>query len=160
MTSLTFVVLAFAPILAPCVVLGAAAALARRAYKRLPGSGWHLPSVTTCTLVAVMSGAAAFGSYAWGVMSGFYILDPDQMCAARGVAGDHIVTRETLPVSAQCVTADGVGTELVPGWVNPGIFMGLALCVCALVAATFAVVRRRVHGDGSAATRTPADHGC
>jgi hypothetical protein len=77
-------------------------------------------------------------------MSGFYILDPDQLCAARGLQGDHIVTRETLPVSAQCVTSDGVGTELVPGWVNPVIFMGLTLFVLAPVTGTAAEVRRRL----------------
>ncbi|SOE79928.1 hypothetical protein SAMN05446589_9033 [Streptomyces sp. OV198] len=128
----------------PRAFVVAAAPLVRRAYKRLPGSGWHLPSVTTCALVAVMTGAAAFGAYAWGVMSGFYILDPDQMCAAQGVQGDHIVTRETLPVSAQCVTSDGVGTELVPGWVNPVIFMGLTLFILALATGTLAGVRRRL----------------
>jgi hypothetical protein len=143
MEDLLFLTLAFAPFLVPCVFVVAAAALARRAYKRLPGSGWHLPSVTTCALVAVMAGAAAFGAYAWGVMSGFYILDPDQMCAAWGVQGDHVVTRETLPVSAQCVTSEGLGTELVPGWVNPAILMGLTLLALAVVTGTLAGVRRR-----------------
>ncbi|MEV0170351.1 hypothetical protein AB0I00_04355 [Streptomyces sp. NPDC050803] len=91
-----------------------------------------------------MAGAAAFGAYAWGVMSGFYILDPDQMCAAQGVRGDHVVTRGTLPVSAQCVTSDGVGTELVPDWVNPVIFAGLALLVLSVMAGTLAGVRRHL----------------
>ncbi|MFD7168883.1 helicase associated domain-containing protein [Streptomyces violascens] len=90
------------------------------------------------------AGAAAFGAYAWGVMSGFYILDPDQMCAARGAQGDHIVTREMLPVSAQCVTPEGVGTELVPDWVNPVILMGLTLLTLALVTGTVAGVRQRL----------------
>ncbi|MFH8574239.1 hypothetical protein [Streptomyces sp. NPDC017993] len=143
MASLLFLALTLAPFFAPWVFVVAAVALARRAYKRVPGSGSHLPSLTTCALVAVMAGAAAFGAYAWGVMSGFYILDPDQMCAARGVRGDHIVTRETLPVSAQCVTSDGVGTELVPGWVNPVIVMGLTLLALALGTGTVAGVRRR-----------------
>ncbi len=144
MASLLFVALTLAPFLAPCVIVITAAALARRAYKRLPGSGWHLPSVTTCGLVAVMAGAAAFGAYAWGVMSAFYLLDPDQLCAARGLQGDHIVTRETLPVSAQCVTSDGVGSELVPGWVNPVIYLGLALFMLALATGTTTEVRRRL----------------
>ncbi|MFJ8005075.1 hypothetical protein [Streptomyces fagopyri] len=71
------------------------------------------------------------------------ILDPDHMRAAKGVPGDHVVTRETPPVSARCVTSDGVGTELAPGWVNPVISVGLALLVLALVPGTLAVVRRR-----------------
>ncbi|MFI5757494.1 hypothetical protein [Streptomyces sp. NPDC051569] len=144
MARLLFLALALAPILAPCAFLIAAAALARRAYQRLPGSGWRLPSVTTCALVAVMAGSAAFSAYMWGVMSGFYLLDPDQMCAARGAQGDHVVTRGTLPVSAQCVTSDGVGTELVPGWVNPVIFMGLTLFALALMTGTLAGARRRL----------------
>jgi hypothetical protein len=82
------------------------------------------------------------GAYTWGAMSGFYILDPDQMCAAKGVQGDHVVTRMTLPVSSQCVTSDGVGTELVPDWVNPVIFMGLPLLALALATGTYAGVRR------------------
>ncbi|WP_149824505.1 hypothetical protein [Streptomyces tailanensis] len=144
MASVLFVALTLAPLLAPCVFVVAAAALALRAYKRLPGSGWHMPSVTTCALVSVMAGAAAFGAYAWGVMSGFYILDPDQLCAARGLQGDHIVTRESLPVSAQCMTSDGVGSELVPTWVNPVIFTGLTLFVLALVTGTATEIRRRL----------------
>ncbi|MFD7340260.1 hypothetical protein ACFV98_30375 [Streptomyces violascens] len=144
MEDLLFLAVALAPFLAPCAVVVVAAALARRAYKRLPGNVWHLPSVTTCALVAVMAGAAAFGAYAWGVMSGFYILDPDQMCAARGAQGDHIVTREMLPVSAQCVTPEGAGTELVPDWVNPVILMGLTLLTLALVTGTVAGVRQRL----------------
>ncbi|MEU6325935.1 hypothetical protein ABZ851_01355 [Streptomyces sp. NPDC047049] len=143
MAELLFLILAVAPLVAPCVFVIAATALALRAYRRLPGSGWHLPGVATCALVVVMAGAAALGAYAWGVMSGFYVLDPDQMCAALGAPGDHIVTRETLPVSAQCVTSDGVGTELVPGWVNPVVFLGLALFVSGFVMGILAGVRRR-----------------
>jgi hypothetical protein len=58
------------------------------------------------------------------------------------VQGDHVVTRGTLPVSAQCVTSGGVGTELVPGWVNPMIFTGLVLFVLALVIGTMTTVRQ------------------
>lgn len=76
-------------------------------------------------------------------MSGFYILDPDQMCAASGADGDHVVTRMTLPVSVQCVTDQGVGTELVPVWVNPVVFAGLAVCVLAVWAGVSAAIRRR-----------------
>jgi hypothetical protein len=126
----------------PFVFAAAASALAWRAYHRLPVGAWHLPSVETCVLVAVMAGSAALGAYTWGAMSGFYILDPDQMCAAKGVQGDHVVTRMTLPVSSQCVTSDGVGTELVPDWVNPVIFMGLPLLALALATGTYAGVRR------------------
>ncbi|MGW5636391.1 hypothetical protein [Streptomyces sp. NPDC003832] len=91
-----------------------------------------------------MGSAAAIGAYAWGVMSGFYILDPDQMCASKGAPGDHVVTRWTLPVSTQCVTSDGAGTELAPVWVNPVIFTGLALLILALAAGTLAVKHRLV----------------
>ncbi|GHJ38393.1 hypothetical protein [Streptomyces sp. TS71-3] len=144
MASFLFLALAFGPFLAPFVIVVAAAVLAGRAYKRPPGTGWHLPRISTCVWAAVMSGSAAFGAYAWGVMSGFYFLDPDQMCAARGAQGDHVVTRATLPVSAQCVTTGGVGTELVPGWVNPVIFIGLTLLTLAVVAGAFAGVWRRL----------------
>lgn len=143
MVEFLFMTLVFAPLVAPCVVVIAAVALALRAGRRLPGRGWQLPGVSTCMLVAVMAGAAAYGAYAWGVMSGFFILDPDQMCAVDGLPGDHIVTRWRLPVSARCVTPGGLESELVPGWVNPVIFLGLALLVSAVVAGTLAGVRRR-----------------
>jgi hypothetical protein len=130
----TFVVLVLmlAPFVAPFVVVGAAVALVRRVKRRAPGAGWHVPYVGAWGVVAVLAGAAALGAYAWGVMAGFSILDPDQMCAARGVAGDRIVTRMALPVSSQCVTEGGLGTELVPGWVNPVVYVGLALFLVAL----------------------------
>ncbi len=142
MASLLFLILVFSPFVTPFVFTAAAVALASRAYHRLPVGAWHLPSVETCVLVAVMAGSATLGAYTWGAMSGFYILDPDQMCAAKGVQGDHVVTRMTLPVSSQCVTSDGVGTELVPDWVNPVIFMALPLLALALAAGTYAGVRR------------------
>jgi len=140
--SLLFLILVLAPFVTPFVFVAAAVALAWRARHWLPGSGWHLPSVGTCVLVAVMAGSAALGAYTWGAMSGFYILDPDQMCAARGAQGDHVVTRMTLPVSSQCVTPDGAGTELVPGWVNPVIFVGLPVLALAVTTGTWAGVRR------------------
>ncbi|MFF7652313.1 hypothetical protein ACFZCY_21220 [Streptomyces sp. NPDC007983] len=146
------VTLVFAPLLMPLVFAGAALGLALRAYSRLPGCGWHLPSVTTCVLVMVMAGAAAFGAYTWGVMSGFYVLDPDQMCAVRGLPGDHIVTRATLPISAQCVTEGGSAAELVPGWVNPVIIGGLALFALALMTGILAVARRRARGHHGGVT--------
>ncbi|MFI9172978.1 hypothetical protein [Streptomyces lincolnensis] len=142
MTSALFLALTLAPFITPCVVVITAAVLARRLYRRPPGSLRRPPSVATCGLIAVMSGAAAFGAYAWGVMSGFYILDPDQLCQSLGARGDHIVTRETLPVSAQCVTSDGVGTELVPDWVNPMIFIGLTLFALAVTTAAVTGTRR------------------
>lgn len=112
MYALLFLALTFAPILAPCMVLGTAVALAVRVRRRQPVLVRHLPSVTTCALIAVLVSAAAYGAYSWGVMSGFYILDPDQMCASKGVAGDHVVTRWTLPVSARCVTPGSAPTSL------------------------------------------------
>ncbi|MFJ9893285.1 hypothetical protein ACIQPR_08125 [Streptomyces sp. NPDC091280] len=123
--------------------MATAVALAWRAWHRRPVDGWwRLPSPGTCGLVAALTGSAVLGAYAWGAMSGFYILDPDQMCAARGAAGDHVVTRLTLPVSSQCVTSGGVGTELVPGWVNPVIFLGLPLLVLSLMTGAYTGVRR------------------
>lgn len=142
MDDLLFFALVLAPLLAPCLVVGAAATLARRVWKQQPVMVGRLPTVTTCALVALLAGAAAYGAYATGVMSGFYILDPDQLCASQGAPGDHVVTRWTLPVSAQCVTSDGVGTELAPGWVNPVIFTGLTVLISAFATGIFATVRR------------------
>ncbi|THA69955.1 hypothetical protein E6P78_10925 [Streptomyces sp. A0958] len=143
MADLLFLAVLFAPFLASGVLLGAAIVFVLRVRKQRPILVGRLPNLATSVVLAVMAGAAAFGAYSWGVMSGFYILDPDQMCAAQGVPGDHVVTRWTLPVSAQCVTSDGVGTELASGWVNPVIFAGLALLLLALITGFLAAVRRR-----------------
>ncbi|MEU6353762.1 hypothetical protein ABZ896_31275 [Streptomyces sp. NPDC047072] len=142
MAAFLVIILVFAPLLAPCVVAATALALVLRSRPRAGGSWWPLDT-GSYVLVTVMSGAAALGAYAYGVMSGFYILDPDQMCAAVGTRGDHVVTRMTLPVSAQCVTSGGVGTELVPGWVNPVVYASLVLTALALGAAIGTGVRRR-----------------
>ncbi|MEU9855369.1 hypothetical protein [Streptomyces sp. NPDC047974] len=138
-----FLALAFGPLLAPCVVLCAAVPLAWRACTRQPLLARRLPRGTTCALAAVLGGAMAYAAYSWGALSGAYILDPDQTCASKGARGDYIVTRWTLPLSTRCVTADGAGTELVPVWVNPVIFTGLAFLLAAVVTGVLAGVRRR-----------------
>ncbi|MFC8536708.1 hypothetical protein ACFUJY_22610 [Streptomyces sp. NPDC057249] len=92
MADLLFLAVLFAPFLAPGVFLGAVIAFVLRVRKQRPILVGRLPTLATSVLLAVMAGATAFGAYSWGVMSGFYILDPDQMCAAMGVPGDHVVT--------------------------------------------------------------------
>ncbi|MFD8911136.1 hypothetical protein [Streptomyces sp. NPDC059575] len=134
-----------APLLMPFVAAPLAFALAVRAYTRTWGRAWYAPDPAPCVLTVLLASAVAFGAYGYGVGRGFYLLDPDQMCAAMGVDGDSIVTDMALPVSARCVTDNGVATELVPFWVNPLILMSLALCP---VAATAGVVAWRRRGEG------------
>ncbi|MFF9036638.1 hypothetical protein ACF090_14340 [Streptomyces sp. NPDC014892] len=142
-----FLTLTLAPFGTPLVVLASAVALALRARRGWPGGGRRrLPDAGSCALLAIGGGAAALGAYAYGVMSGFYVLDPEQMCAAAGAPGDYVVTRMTLPVSVRCVTGEGTATELVPGWVNPLVLGGTALCALALAAAAIQAFN---------ATRTP-----
>jgi hypothetical protein len=149
---LLLLALTFAPLVSPFVIAGATLVLAKRAYDRGLGSGLRLPDAMSCVLLAVLAGAAAFGAYAYGVTRGFYILDPDQMCAAAGARGDHVITRPTLPVSVRCVTWKGEGTELVPGWVNPVVYGGLALCVLALGTAVASGLRRRTAQSSGSST--------
>ncbi|WP_420034823.1 hypothetical protein ACN2WE_22350 [Streptomyces sp. cg28] len=139
-----FLVLVLAPLLTPFLVVGAGAALAVRGYRlmMLGTLRWHPPSGRTCVLVLVMAGSAVLGAYAWGLVSSSCLLDPERFCADRGVPGDHVVTRASLPVSSQCVTSAGQGTELVPWWVNPTVFVGLALFGLALGASADAVRRK------------------
>ncbi|GAQ63347.1 hypothetical protein [Streptomyces scabiei] len=143
--SFLFLALVLAPFLTPLVVAATALALGVRAHRRETGGGRRLPDAGSCALVAVMAGAVALGAYAVGVTSGFFVLDPDQMCAAEGAPGEYVVTRMTLPVSVQCVTEEGAGTELVPAWVNPAVFGGIVLGASASVAA----VTQRLRGTGN-----------
>ena len=157
MASFLFLALVLAPFLAPLVVAATTVTLAGRAHDRETGSRRRrLPDAGSCALVAVISGVTALGAYACGVMSGFYILDPEQMCAAAGAPGEYVVTRMTLPVSVRCVTEEGTGTELVPGWVNPVVHGGAALCALALgTAATQAFSASRAP-PGTDASRAPS----
>ena len=136
MASFLLFALVLAPFLAPLVVAAATVTRAVRAHDRETGSGRRrLPDAGSCALVAVISGVTALGAYAYGLVSGFYVLDPEQMCAAAGAPGDYVVTRMTLPVSVRCVTGEGTATELVPGWVNPLVLGGVALSTLALTTA-------------------------
>ncbi|MFJ6070206.1 hypothetical protein ACIQFU_05070 [Streptomyces sp. NPDC093065] len=63
MASVLFLVLTFAPLVTPFAVVGAAAALARRARSGAPAAGRHRPSGTTCALLAVLGGGTALGVY-------------------------------------------------------------------------------------------------
>ncbi|WP_042434232.1 hypothetical protein [Streptacidiphilus anmyonensis] len=146
MAEFTFVALALAPLVAPVVILTATAVLlVRWVRRRMRANGARrrrLPDVVTCGMAAVAAAAAAYGAYGVGVFSGGVWQQPDEFCALHGVAADRIVTRQTLPVSARCVTADGVGTELVPSWVNPVIDAGLAVLAVAILLGVLARVRR------------------
>ncbi|MFD9112473.1 hypothetical protein [Streptomyces bottropensis] len=145
MGSFLFLVLALAPFLAPSVVAATTSALAVRAHGREKGGGRRLPDAGSCALLAVPAAASALGAYGVGVMSGFYILGPEQMCAAAGAPGDHAVTRTAPPVGARCVTEQGIGTELVPDRVNPTVYGGITLGTLALGAAVFRGRRRTPH---------------
>ncbi|GHF18649.1 hypothetical protein E5082_16555 [Streptomyces griseoluteus] len=143
MTVALYIAALWAPLLMPCLAAPSAVALAVRIRTRTWGRAWYAPDTAPSFLLALMTAAAAFGLFGYGVACGFYILDPDQMCAAQGVPGDRIVTHETLPVSAQCVTEAGAATELVPSWVNPTICLCLLVCAASVTAGAASLLRRR-----------------
>ncbi|MEU3900504.1 hypothetical protein [Streptomyces sp. NPDC045251] len=145
-----WLILALAPLVAPFAVAGAVVVLAWRLRAGLRREGWHRPSGTTCAQLAFLGGAAALGAYGFGAGRGYYILDPDQLCASYGVPGEDIVTRLTLTVSVRCVTEDGARTEVVPDWVNPVVLAGLTLLVLAGAEAVRGAVHRwRAAGTAS-----------
>ncbi|NEB94997.1 hypothetical protein G3I21_25500 [Streptomyces bauhiniae] len=136
----------------PCLAVPSAVTLAVRIRTHTWGRAWYAPDTAPCFLLALMTASTAFGLFGFGVACGFYILDPDQMCAAKGVPGDMIVTHETLPVSAQCVTGAGAATELVPFWVNPMIYLCLLVCAVAIGAGVTSVAcRKPARSDSPAA---------
>ncbi|MET8814015.1 hypothetical protein ABZW47_18620 [Streptomyces sp. NPDC004549] len=136
----------FAPFLMPCLALPLTFTLAVRAYTGSWGRAWYAPDPGPCALTVLLAASTAYGAYGYGVGRGYYLLDPDQMCAAMGVPGDGIVTDLGLPVSARCVTDSGVATELVPFWVNPLVYGSLAVSVVAATAGMVAAWRRRGQG--------------
>ncbi|MEU6242936.1 hypothetical protein [Streptomyces sp. NPDC047024] len=144
--SLFYLAALTAPLLMPVVAAPLAFTLAVRAYTGSWGRAWYAPDPAPCVLTVLLASAVAFGAYGYGVGRGFYLLDPDQMCAAMGVDGDGIVTDMALPVSARCVTDDGVATELVPFWVNPLVYVSLAVGAGAATAGVVAAWRRRGEG--------------
>ncbi|WP_051797663.1 hypothetical protein [Catenuloplanes japonicus] len=87
----------------------------------------------------------AAGTYGWGTLSSFYLLDPDQMCASAagfysGTPGpaDELWTgiiAHDLPLQRTCAWSDGTRFELVPWWVNPLFFAWLTIAAGALLAA-------------------------
>ncbi|MFF9362716.1 hypothetical protein [Streptomyces griseoluteus] len=143
MTVALYVAALWAPLLMPCLAVPSAVVLAVRIRRRTWGRAWYAPDTTPSFVLALMTAAVAFGLFGYGVACGFYILDPDQMCAAQGVPGDRIVTHETLPVSAQCVTEAGAATELVPFWVNPAIYLCLLVCAAAIGAGAVSLLHRK-----------------
>ncbi|MER6161004.1 hypothetical protein ABT147_36695 [Streptomyces sp. NPDC001868] len=156
MASFIVFALVLAPFLAPLVFAAVTVNRTVRAHdRRTGGERRHLPDTGTCALVAVIGGVTALGAYAGGVLSGFYLLDPEQLCTASGAPGRYVVTQLTLPLSVRCVTEEGTGTELVPGWVNPVVFTGATLCALALgTAITRALRASRARPETS---RHPSD---
>lgn len=140
LAQLLFMLVLLLPVLGPLGFLLSSAFLVRR----LARTGWaprELASPGALGLVALGAASVAGFAFGWGMMAGFYILDPDELCRMNGLAGDHIVQR-TFPVSAQCVTGDALtGGELVPVWVNPAVVAGALVAVAAFVAAVW----RRVY---------------
>jgi hypothetical protein len=96
--------------------------------------------VATAAVLCALAGAGA--TYLVGWFAGFYILDPDQMCAAAagfytGTPGppDTLwegIRHSSFPLRQTCVWADGTRYELVPGWVNPVLCTWLTAALGAL----------------------------
>ncbi|WP_203885298.1 hypothetical protein [Planotetraspora kaengkrachanensis] len=85
-----------------------------------------------------------------GVGSGFYLLDPGEICDVSRlsvpVTSPDAVTIEehlSLPVRETCVWAGGIHFELVPSWVNPMIVVFLAALALSLVVCVAGLVTRR-----------------
>jgi hypothetical protein len=141
-------------ILAPFVFLLLAIRLSWRAVRalkrrRLPGPT-HDSSLKAAIEVAAMSVIGAGLCWTAGVGSGFYLLDPDEICdrslPSVPAAGSDVVTIEehlSLPVRQTCVWADGIRYDLVPSWVNPMIAVFLVVLALSLVVCVAGLVMHR-----------------
>ncbi|GII31099.1 hypothetical protein Pmi06nite_45410 [Planotetraspora mira] len=141
-------------IFAPFVFLLLAIRLSWRAVRalkrrRLPGPT-HDSSLKAAIEVAAMSVIGAGLCWTAGVGSGFYLLDPDEICdrsrLSGSAAGSDVVTIEehlSLPVRQTCVWADGTRYDLVPSWVNPMIAVFLVVLALSLVVCVAGLVTHR-----------------
>lgn len=142
-----FVLVLSLPLTGPTVCLTAVIVfLVRHARPRAPHD---LITPGSLLLVSVAGVGAAGSGYGFGLFESFYFLDPDEFCQSRGLSGDRVVSHDSFPISAQCVVGNATsGGELVPGWINPLIVTGAAVCVAALCGAVvLGVVQWRRRGS-------------
>ncbi|WP_405140088.1 hypothetical protein OG589_24940 [Sphaerisporangium sp. NBC_01403] len=138
-------------LLAPLVFLVLAVRLALRVVRAVrrgrPPTPAQALSPKPLLELAAMSFLGTALCWAAGIGSGFYILDPDQMCGmAAGRAFSAFRTIETqasFPVRQICRWTDGSGYDLVPAWVNPAIALFFAAFLASLLACLAGLILRR-----------------
>jgi hypothetical protein len=108
----------------------------------------HLLGAGTLLLAALALALVAGTAYSWGVESGTYVLDPEEVCGIppwgegprRGVHWESYV-----PLSAHCASYPGApdATQVIPGWVNPATATAAGAALLLALAAPFAPRLRR-----------------
>ncbi|GGL14364.1 hypothetical protein Sme01_06590 [Sphaerisporangium melleum] len=142
-------------LVAPLVFLVLAIRLVLRGVRTLlrgrPPSAAEVLAAKPLAELAAMSALGVALCWAWGIGSGIYVLDPDQMCAAAAAPAEvyahgefvRVATHYGFPVAATCLWDGGTAYDLVPPWVNPMIVLFALTLVAALLALVGGVVLRR-----------------
>jgi hypothetical protein len=89
------------------------------------------------TLGAACAFALAVAAWVAGVPAGLRTVD--RYC---GEESSTTLTEHVFPLVSRCTFADGTTRELVPGWVNPIIFLCLSAGVALLTIAIYTAYRR------------------
>jgi len=92
----------------------------------------------------IVSLAAAGATYVHGVwVSSALVLRPlSEFCHAKPL-GEPPVVQAWFPLTYQCRWSDGTGTDLVPAYVNPFLFVFLAVSAACLLLSVRNVIRDR-----------------
>jgi hypothetical protein len=125
---------------------------------RRAGRSLHRPR--TMALLGVLALVLAGACYGVGVTRGWYLLDPDQMCAmSPGESRPRtdrppeylVIETRYAPVSVICIWPDGRRKELVPVWVNTAVLLLLLTGAGAFAGAIVwsRLARTRPHRSGS-----------
>ncbi|WP_147425230.1 hypothetical protein [Bailinhaonella thermotolerans] len=110
---------------------------------------------------------AAIMSYGYGLAAGglLYSQEPEELCMYLTREEMELHTYSHAPASLWplgkpvCVN-DGVRVDLVPGWVNPAVWVFLALLLVAIAQAVRHRLRARREREEERSVTTPAKPGC
>jgi hypothetical protein len=101
--------------------------------------------------------------YSYGLLRGafFLLLPDDEICIGKQLRESRGNELSVLPLRSTCHWRDGTSTDLVPRYVNPALFAGIAISIACLALLIWSALYHRAAPqapDGSSALRNPHRH--